>query len=205
MIYEVIFDLETKSFFDETGRTDPAELGVSVVSVYKRQLDEDLQETAGEMFSFWEGDFGNMWPIFEQADRIIGFNSVRFDARALFPYAPSGFDKYPHFDILDKIREVHGKRVSLNRVAVSTLGRGKVDSGANAVKYWKSQTKKDLAKLKYYCEEDVAITRDVYDHGLKYGELKFIDYWNTPFEIKVDFGYPADFSPKSEKPQMGLF
>ena len=37
-MFEVIFDLETKKFFDETGNFDPSELGVSIVDlglVYK--------------------------------------------------------------------------------------------------------------------------------------------------------------------------
>ena len=41
---EVIFDLETKKFFDETGNFDPSGLGVSIVSVYRRELDADFKE-----------------------------------------------------------------------------------------------------------------------------------------------------------------
>ena len=205
MLNEVIFDLETKTFFDETGTRDPADLGVSVVSLYSRKLDSEFNEVEGKMLSFWEADFPAMWPIFASADRVIGFNSRRFDAPALRPYCPENPDKWPHFDILDEVKRIHGKRVSLNRIAVSTLGRGKVDSGANAIKYWQSGTPKDLAWLKHYCEEDVVVTREIYDHGRKFGELKFIDFWNRPFEIQVDFSYPEGFASKSEEPQMGLF
>lgn len=205
MIYEVIFDLETKTFFDETGRSDPGELGVSIVSLYKRSLDGGFKETKGELLSFWEDDFPKLWPVLDKADRVIGFNSKRFDAPALNPYAPADLTKLPHFDILEEIRRVHGKRVSLDRVATSTIGRGKTDDGANAMVYWKNGDKKSLEKLKKYCEADVLITKDVYDHALKHAELKFIDYWNTPHSVEVNFSYPADFIPKSKKSQIGLF
>ena len=96
---EVFFDVETKKFFDETGTYDPGDLGISIVSVYLRTIDDQLNEIHGQITSFWEDDFAKMWPIFESAKRIIGFNTKRFDIPALRPYAPSHFPKLPHFDI----------------------------------------------------------------------------------------------------------
>lgn len=64
MITEVFFDVETKTFFDESGASKPEELGVSIVSLYRRTLDEKLQEIEGKMYSFWEKDFEKMWPLF---------------------------------------------------------------------------------------------------------------------------------------------
>ncbi len=205
MISEVIFDLETKTFFDETGDFDPSKLGASIVSVYRRKLDNNLEEKEGELLSFWENEIVKMWPIFSEADRIIGFNSKRFDAGVLKPYTKVDLSKLPHFDILEEIKKVHGKRVSLNKVAKSTLGRGKIDDGANAIVYFKSGDPKKLAKLKAYCEEDVLITKEVYDFGRSKGFLSFTNFWNTPFTIKVDFSYPADFIPRSQKSQISLF
>jgi DEAD/DEAH box helicase domain-containing protein len=196
MINEVIFDLETKKFFDETGRNDPSELGVSIVSLYKRRLDENFNEIEGELLSFWEDEFSKMWPIFEEATRIIGFNSLGFDVPALSPYAPAYFPKLPHFDILAKIKEVGGRRVSLDALAKETLGKGKIDSGKNATSYWQKGDLESLAKLKKYCESDVLITKEVYNHGLKNGTLKFKDFWNNLREIEVDFSYPKDIIAK---------
>lgn len=190
---EVIFDTETKKFFDDTGTNNPADLGVSILSLYYRTLDEDLHEIKGEMMSFWEGDFPKMWPYFLEADRIIGFNSIKFDVPALKPYAPSSFAALPHFDILQKTYEIAGSRYSLDKFARETLGRTKIDEGSNAIIYWQSQDPVKLALLRKYCEEDVAITRDLYDYGVKNKKLKFIDFWNTKGEIIVDFGYPTDF------------
>lgn len=73
---EVFFDVETKKLFGDIEGFNPGDLGVSIVSVYSRKLDENLRQTEGRMQSFWEDEFKNMWPIFQEADRIIGYNSI---------------------------------------------------------------------------------------------------------------------------------
>lgn len=189
-IIETIFDVETKSFFDDTGTRDASELGVSIVSVYRRTLDANLKEVEGQMLSFWESEFDKMWPLFADSSRIIGFNTKRFDLPALRPYAPPYFAKLNHFDILEELRSGHGHGTSLDRIAKDTLGKGKNDSGANAVLYWNNGDPESLAKLKMYCEMDVAITRDIYDFVLTNKYLKFTDRWNSPRVVELDFSYP---------------
>lgn len=184
-MFEVFFDVEAKKFFNDTGTNDPADLGVSIVSLFTREVGKP-----GKMLSFWEEQFDDMWKIFLNADRIIGFNSIRFDVPALKPYAPSQFAKLPHFDILKSLKEACGKGASLNAIAKDTLGTQKIDSGVNAIKYWEKHDKESLAWLKKYCEMDVAITRDVYDFVLKNKYLKFTDFWNTPMQVELDFSYP---------------
>ncbi|KKR71112.1 MAG: hypothetical protein UU12_C0008G0019 [Candidatus Woesebacteria bacterium GW2011_GWA2_40_7b] len=189
--FEVIFDTETKKFFDEATGYDPAKFGVSITSVYTRTLDENLKEVEGKMQSFWEKDFDEMFKLFEKADRIIGFNSIGFDVPALSPYLPPHWAKLKHFDIMDEIKKVEGKRVSLDSLAKATLGTRKNDSGENAIKYWDAHDSASLEKLKKYCEMDVAITRDIYDIALKTASLKYIDFWNETHEVKLDFSYPV--------------
>ncbi len=187
---EVIFDCETKKFFDAIEEFDPSKLGVSIFSLYFRELDENFREIRGEMRSFWEKDIKDSWPLFEKADRIIGFNSLGFDVPAMSPYLPEAFSKLPHFDILAHVKDSYGKRASLDSIAKATLGTSKIDSGENAIKYFEKGDGESLAKLKKYCEADVAITRDVYDFGIKNGYLKVVDFWNEMHEVKVDFSYP---------------
>ena len=188
--FEVIFDTETKKFFDETTGSDASKLGVSITSVYFRTLDENLNEVEGHMQSFWEPEFPEMFKLMEKADRIIGFNSLTFDVPALSPYLPAHWSKLNHFDILDEIKKVEGKRVSLDSLAKATLSSTKNDSGENAIKYWNEHSEESLAKLKKYCEMDVEITTKIYDHALKTRSLKYKDYWNEVHEVKLDFGYP---------------
>ena len=194
-MFEVIFDTETKKFFDEIQDFDPAKLGISVVSVYSRTLDGSFREIEGKIESYWEAGFPKMWEIFAKADRIIGFNSLGFDVPALSPYSPVSFASLPHFDVFAKVRDVEGKRVSLESLAKATLGAAKIDTGENAIKYWNAGDAESLKKLKDYCESDVMLTRDIYDHALKNGFLKYIDFWNETHEVKLDFSYPTEDSP----------
>lgn len=188
--FEVFFDTETKKFFDEVEGNDPAKLGVSITSVYSRTIDENFNEIEGKMESFWEKDFLEMFKLFEKADRIVGFNSIGFDVPALSPYLPTHWPKLKHFDILAEMRKIEGKRMSLNSIAKATLGEKKNDSGDNAIKYWAEGTPEALAKLQKYCEMDVKITKDIYDHAVKNKFLKYIDFWNDTHEVKLDFSYP---------------
>lgn len=198
---EVIFDVETKKLFSDIEGNDPGDLGVSVVSLYDRKIDDNLNETEGQIHSFWEKDFEKMWPIFQKADRIIGYNSIHFDVPALKPYAPTYWPKLPHFDIMAEVKNVFGRRLPLDAIAKETLDRAKTDTGLDAVFYWEKGDKESLSKLRKYCEADVMITRDVYDYALKNGKLLFKDKWNTLREVELDFSYKEE---KTET-QIGLF
>jgi len=105
--------------------------------------------------------------------------------------------------MLDVIKNTLGFRLSLNAVASETINASKVDVGTNAPLYWSQQTPESLAKLKFYCEADVAITRDVYDYVQKNFHLKYKDKWNTPRQFEIDFSYPKQ--QKHQENQMGLF
>jgi DEAD/DEAH box helicase domain-containing protein len=203
MISELFFDIETKKLFNEIATDNPADLGISVVSVYRRKLSDEMVESDGEIMSFWEDDFPSMWQLFREATRIIGFNSLKFDVPALIPLAPYEISKLPHFDIMAKVREAIGRNISLNHLAEKNLSRTKTDIGTNAVLYWKKGDPESLSKLKYYCEQDVLITRDLYDIGLRQSVLKYTDQWNNLKDIPVDFTYPAEVILKHR--QIGLF
>ncbi|OGG35134.1 hypothetical protein A2363_01390 [Candidatus Gottesmanbacteria bacterium RIFOXYB1_FULL_47_11] len=203
MITEVIFDVETQKLFSEIEDFDPANLGISIVSLYVRTVNDAQEEIAGRMYSFWEHELADMWKHFSGAQRIIGFNTVKFDIPALKNYSPTGFEQLPHFDIMKLVRENLGFSLSLNHLAGQTLGEHKADVGTNAVEYWKKRDQESLAKLKFYCEADVTLTRNLYDYGVKQKHLKYLDKWNNPKEIPVDFSYPQSVIDASR--QIGLF
>lgn len=201
MLTEIIFDVETKKLFSDVSSDDPGLLGVSIVSAFRRSLTEELEEVSGEMRSFWEKDFSQLWEWFQKADRIIGFNTLKFDVLALQPYTSMNLSTLPHFDIFDLVRQKVGRKLPLNSLAFETLGTEKIDSGTNAVLYWAKQDPESLRKLKTYCEADVDITKRLYDFGLKHHYLKYKDKWNQSVKIDLDFSYPKKVIP----PQIGLF
>ena len=202
MITEVFFDVETKKLFSDITTDDPGQLGVSIVSVYKRVLNDVFEEVSGEMQSFWEKDFDRMWPWFMDSDRIVGFNTLKFDIPALRPYSTIDLEKLHHLDIMDIVRQKVGRKLSLNALAQETLGNVKIDQGTNAVLYWAKKDPESLEKLQKYCEADVILTRDLYDFGKKNRFLKYKDKWNDSVRVDVDFSYPK---AKEPAPQIGLF
>jgi hypothetical protein len=201
MFNEIIFDIETQKVFKDLDNHDPAGLGVSICSVYHRQLDNQLQEVSGQMTSFWEQDFPKMWPFFQNAHRIIGFNSLKFDLPALQAYTYLNLQKLSHFDLLVEFKKVTGHRASLNNLAHATLGETKIDSGLMAIRYWEEHSPESLAKLQHYCEHDVSLTKALYDFSLKNHQLKYKDHWNDLKTISVNFSYPTPIST----PQISLF
>jgi len=188
--------------FSDINTKNQGDLGISIVSAYTREFEPDKGETIGKMESFWESDFDRLWPLFQKADRIIGFNTLHFDIPALQPYAFFPLEKLAHFDILEKVKESCGHRISLSVLARDNLKQGKIDSGSNAVLYWNQHDKISLEKLQKYCEQDVLVTRDLYDLGLKRGILNYTDKWNEHRTCKVDFAYQEN---KKEEIQTGLF
>ncbi len=208
MYREVIFDIETKKLFDQIeDRQRIEDLGVSVVSAYRRVLDDNYKEIEGEMASFWDEGMqgrrklGELWEWLVNADRVIGFNSIKFDAPVLNPHMEGDVMRLKHFDILEKVRGVLGHRLSLDALAKETLGETKMANGLAAVDWWQAGDDESLEKLQRYCEMDVEVTKKLYDVGLREGRLKYMSKWNEPKEIEVDFGYPK----KEEEPQLGLF
>ncbi len=200
---EIIFDVETKKLFEEVETPDPSLLGVSIICAYKRQINSSgYQEVSGQMLSFWEADFPHFFAMAANVDRLVGFNTKKFDVPALTPYAPYDFSKLNHFDILENVKEILGFRPGLDLLALHTLGTGKNDVGTNAVTYWRQNTPDSLDKLEKYCRQDVKITTDLYHHGLTSGQFKFIDRWNTPRSFTVDFSYHQD---KLSTAQASLF
>lgn len=177
---QIVLDVETKKAFEEVGGYFPDRLGVSFVGVCLR----DTVSGKGEMKGFFEPDLPQLFPLLEQADVVIGFNIDGFDMQTLVPYYTGDIETIPTLDLMQRIKDTAGHRISLDAVAQETLGSGKSGSGLDAIKYYKNQ---DWERLKEYCLRDVEVTRDIYDYGLKKGIVKFRNKWNRLIECTVDF------------------
>jgi DEAD/DEAH box helicase domain-containing protein len=184
---EVILDVETKKTFDQVGGFFPDRLGISFVGVCVRES----RSSKGQMQSFFEKDIPKLLELLERADVVVGFNIDNFDMQTLVPYYSANIAKIPTLDVMNRIKDSVGHRISLDAVAKETIGAGKIGDGLDAIKYYKNKQWDELEK---YCLKDVEVTRDVYDHGLKKGEVKFKNKWNRLITCPVDF----KFIPKKD-------
>jgi DEAD/DEAH box helicase domain-containing protein len=176
MINEIVFDIETQNTFQDVGGHNLSLLKVSLVGVYFY--------ATNEYKVYFENELKDLWPLFEHADRVIGYNIKGFDLPVLNNYYAGDLMKFPHLDLMHEIVKTTGFRIKLDDVASATIGAGKSGSGLAAVEYWRTG---NLEKLKSYCLDDVRITRDVYEFGKKNGFVKYKDWIGKEAEIKVDF------------------
>ncbi len=184
---QIILDVETQKTFEEVGGFFPDRLGISFVGTCFR----DEHGSKGEMRGFFEKDLPELFPLLEAADVIIGFNCDNFDMQTFLPYYKADITRIPTLDLLVRIKNSAGHRIGLDAVAKETLGIGKSGDGLDAIKYFHA---KDWESLSKYCLQDVAVTRDIYDFGLKTGKVKFKNKWNRLIECPVDFS----FTPKKD-------
>lgn len=174
----IVLDLETKKTFDDVGgRNHLDKLGISVVGVYQYETDTYT--------AFLEKDFGQLQNILIDSSLIIGFNHIGFDMPVLQPYLSIDVKKLPCLDIMVSLQSIIGHRVGLDSVASATLGVGKTASGLEAIKYY-NEGRWD--ELKAYCLNDVKVTKEVFEYGLKNGKVSFSSkFGKGQKEVKVDW------------------
>ncbi len=197
---EVVLDIETKKAFSEVKKYDPTKLGVSYVGICRRSVENGVV-IENKLEGFFEDELVKLWPILEQADRIIGFNIIGFDFPVMSAYYHGDLSSFPVLDILDEVKQTVGHRVSLDAIAHETLGTGKSGSGLDALKYYAEGRLEELAK---YCLDDVRITRDIYLHGLEYGEVSFNNKWNRLVTAKVDFSFKKNGDGSDVQMSLGV-
>lgn len=176
MSKEIVFDIETQNSFADVGGYNLKELKISVIGVY-------FYET--ETYEAFAVDELNMlWPRLEHTDRLIGFNSKHFDIPVMNNYYTGDLSILPHLDIMEEVVKALGHRLKLDSIAEATLGYGKSGTGLQAVEYWKQG---QLQELKDYCLQDVKVTKEVYEYGLKHGAIAYPDFGGERQGIPVDF------------------
>jgi len=188
---KIVFDIETRNFFHDVGKNDPALLDIAVIVIHDSETDE--------YSSYLENELNTLWPIIERADMLIGYNSDHFDIPLLNKYYPGDLSKIKSLDILNEIKNSYGRRMKLDQVAEGTLGRGKTGHGADAMTWWKQGL---YEKVRDYCLEDVRITKEVYDYARTHNKLLFKESgklneipldtseWEKPNDNKLTFTLP---------------
>jgi hypothetical protein len=170
----ITFDIETANSFPGLARTELYRLELSIVGVHDSETNEYTSYTKEELPS--------MWPLFERADMLIGFNSDMFDIPILNRYYAGDLTTIRSFDLLVEVQKALGRRVRLQSLAEATLNKGKGGNGLQAVEWWQ---KGEVEKVRKYCIEDVRITRELYDYALTHGSLKYKELSKNR-EFKID-------------------
>lgn len=187
MSREVVLDIETQNTFQEVGAYDHTKLVISVIGVYFYETDEYR--------CYEEHELSQLWPRLERAERIIGYNTKGFDYLVMNNYYAGDFMKFPSLDILEEINKALGFRLKLDDVAAASVGHRKSGHGLQAVEWWRQGEKE---KVKNYCLDDVRVTKEVYEYGLKHRALAFEDRGGQRK------GIPVDFTPKTAPASINL-
>lgn len=160
----IVFDLETKKEFAEVGGYRNVHmLGISVAGVYN-YADNTYK-------AYEEGELEEFENLISNTNLLIGFNSKHFDNQVLQPYFKKvNISEIPALDLMEKIEEAVGFRISLDSLSKATLGEQKSSHGLEALKWFREGKIEDVKK---YCLQDVKLTKELYEYGLNHGSILF--------------------------------
>jgi DEAD/DEAH box helicase domain-containing protein len=187
----VVFDLETQNIFQDIGTNNPADLDISVGSAYDSETEEYTTVSIDEI--------EKLWPIIEQADVLVGYNSNHFDIPLLNKYYPGDLTHIKSIDLLEDIRISLGRRLRLDSVAEATVGAKKSANGLQAIRWWREG---NIDAIKKYCEQDVRVTKDVFEFARANGNVLYkdgrkkreipldISHWETPEHSAMTHALP---------------
>jgi DEAD/DEAH box helicase domain-containing protein len=159
----VSFDLETQRSAEDVGGWHNAHLMRLACAVA-------WDSEAEEFFTYREHQLDALLEKLAQADLVIGFNAHRFDYRVLRGYTARDLSQLPTFDLLDAIHERLGFRLPLGHLGEETLGVPKSADGLQSLQWFKEGRHDEIAR---YCQQDVAILRDLFDYACRHGQLLF--------------------------------
>ncbi len=173
-IHYIIFDIETQNTFDQVGSRDVLALDISLLVTW----DSKTQEYK----TYMHDELDTLWPILEQTDMLIGYNSDHFDIPLLNKYYPGDLTAIKSLDLMVEIQKHLGRRLRLDDVAAATLGTKKSGSGLDAIRWWQAG---EIEKIAKYCQKDVEITKQVFDYMMEYGSVKYKDF-NKKKDLTID-------------------
>ena len=132
--------------------------------------------------TYYEADVHRLLLDLVMADRVVGFNIDRFDMAVLSAYTDQDLKKIRTFDMLARIHEHLGFRISLNHLTEANLGEGKGGDGLQSLRWWK-EGRLDL--IEQYCRKDVDLTRRLYELGRGRGYLLYRDHQERMVRVPV--------------------
>jgi DEAD/DEAH box helicase domain-containing protein len=164
---EIFLDVETQRLHHEVpgGWNNIEAFGLSLAITW---------DDACGFRTWFEPDASRLVSELAGFSRVVGYNILRFDYSVLAAYATGVHSllEPKTIDMLVDLWRRLGFRPPLDSVAQATLAHGKTGDGIEAVRLFKAG---ELVKLASYCQEDVAITRDVFYYGRNHGHVLYLD------------------------------
>lgn len=164
---EIYLDVETQKLHSEVpgGWNNIAGFGLALAVTW---------DDAAGFRTWYEADAAALVQELARFPRVVGYNLLRFDYTVLSAYAPTVHTllKARTTDMLVDLSNRLGFRPPLQSVAQATLGRSKAGDGLDAVRWYRNG---EIDKVALYCQDDVALTRDVHRYGQKQGHVLYLD------------------------------
>jgi len=174
----IVLDLETQKSFKEVNASSNRRLErlrVSVVGIYD-YIDDQYR-------IYEEKEIMTLENRLKNVELVVGFNIRRFDLPVLSSYLFMPVDQIRLLDLLEDVEKARGHRASLESLVRPTLNQQKSGSGLEALELFKE---KRMEELKQYCLDDVRLTKDLYEYGVKKGRVLFTSSWDyKTYEIPV--------------------
>jgi DEAD/DEAH box helicase domain-containing protein len=167
----VFFDIETQNTFQEVGGHYPKRLKISVAVTYN---------TRDQAFHrYTEANVADLVQELMGADVVVGYNLYGFDYPVLQQYTDVvDLKTLPTVDMMLELQKRLGFRLKLDSVATATLKVGKSADGLQAVRWWRQGK---IEAIFTYCEQDVEVTRRVYEFGKQH---RYVQYYDRSYQIR---------------------
>ncbi len=188
-------------------------MNVVVYDIETRYLVGDLHPFTGQKFSWsriedlwmcvgctWsEEDEHRDWMDYDgptllrylaEHSLAVSFNGFRFDNRVLWGVcnkpSPTPHDRLDGkiVDLLLDVKETLGRLLSLEALAEGTLRTKKEFSAELAPRKWDRGKRLEVIQ---YCRADVAMTRDLFLFGIRYGHVRYFDQRHREHTLPIQW------------------
>jgi DEAD/DEAH box helicase domain-containing protein len=173
----VYFDLETQKSADEVG-------GWGNIRDMRMSIGVTFSTQRNSYRIYSEKQVDDLVTELLRADLVIGFNHLNFDYEVLHGYTVVDLKQVPALDLLLELQKTINHRLSLDAVAVSTLGVEKTSEGLQAIKWFREGKLLDIAE---YCCYDVKITRLVHEYGRTHKQLFYRNRFGNKLSVPVSW------------------
>ncbi|MGK0288771.1 MAG: DEAD/DEAH box helicase domain-containing protein [bacterium] len=198
----LVFDLETQRAAQDVG-------GWGNIPEMKMSVGVVWDSRKNDFFVYLENQILELIKHLKSGPVVIGYNHIYFDYPVLSGYYTGEERKTvldeliatKNLDLLVRMKQTLGHRLKLDSLVRPTLSVGKSADGLLALQWYKEYIQEgDRSKLQLiidYCKQDVAVTRDLYLHGLKNKSVYYDSKTGGIKKVAVDWSKPLE----QEKPK----